>query len=58
MIKNKSFLNHICCKIISKLQHFFQDPETKQMKLNYNNIDILELEVPQNQQIVSFLSQF
>ncbi|EJD73910.1 cache domain-containing protein [Loa loa] len=28
------------------------DPETKQMKLNYNNIDILELEVPQNQQIM------
>uniref|UniRef100_A0A0R3S0Q7 VWFA domain-containing protein n=1 Tax=Elaeophora elaphi TaxID=1147741 RepID=A0A0R3S0Q7_9BILA len=27
------------------------DPETKQMKLNYNNIDILELEVPQNQQM-------
>ncbi|VBB26598.1 unnamed protein product [Acanthocheilonema viteae] len=27
------------------------DPGTKQMKLNYNNIDILELEVPQNQQI-------
>uniref|UniRef100_A0A915PVX6 VWFA domain-containing protein n=1 Tax=Setaria digitata TaxID=48799 RepID=A0A915PVX6_9BILA len=29
------------------------DPETKQMKLNYNNIDILELEVPQNQQILN-----
>ncbi|KAL3981985.1 Cache domain family protein [Acanthocheilonema viteae] len=28
------------------------DPGTKQMKLNYNNIDILELEVPQNQQIM------
>ncbi|VDK83237.1 unnamed protein product [Litomosoides sigmodontis] len=28
------------------------DPETKQMKLNYNNVDILELEVPQNQQIL------
>lgn len=31
-----------------------QDSETKQMKLNYNNIDILELEVPQNQQLVCF----
>ncbi|VDN05557.1 unnamed protein product [Thelazia callipaeda] len=29
------------------------DPETKQVKLNYNNIDILELEVPQNQQLLS-----
>ncbi|VDP11229.1 unnamed protein product [Onchocerca flexuosa] len=28
------------------------DPETKQMKLNYNNIDILEVEVPQNQEMM------
>uniref|UniRef100_A0A914ZPA5 Activin types I and II receptor domain-containing protein n=1 Tax=Parascaris univalens TaxID=6257 RepID=A0A914ZPA5_PARUN len=28
------------------------DPVTKQTKPNYNNVDILELEVPQNQQLV------
>uniref|UniRef100_A0A8R1TU06 VWFA domain-containing protein n=1 Tax=Onchocerca volvulus TaxID=6282 RepID=A0A8R1TU06_ONCVO len=29
------------------------DPVTKQMKLNYNNIDILEVEVPQNQEMLN-----
>uniref|UniRef100_A0A183VEV8 Cache domain containing 1 n=1 Tax=Toxocara canis TaxID=6265 RepID=A0A183VEV8_TOXCA len=34
------------------------DPETKQTKPNYNNVDILELEVPQNQQLVCALTDY
>uniref|UniRef100_A0A914S8X3 Uncharacterized protein n=1 Tax=Parascaris equorum TaxID=6256 RepID=A0A914S8X3_PAREQ len=38
-----------------QLAHSSSDPVTKQTKPNYNNVDILELEVPQNQQLVGAL---